>query len=172
MHLLDSEMKIWCMDLAYVDKLAKDNNGVKYLLFRQKLFDRAVDARGMKPKDSKEMLCAFLTINTKTNRPKEISVGRGTEFAGEFKKLCKAEGIQIYSTLSETMAAVADRTIRFLKIILYRYIEDNDYKYIHKLTHFVTGPNCKKKCSTDLIPQKVKNSEFLSILYSKSLQQI
>ena len=26
--------EIWCMDLAYVDKLAKDNNGVKYLLVR------------------------------------------------------------------------------------------------------------------------------------------
>ena len=29
--------EIWCMDLAYVDKLAKDNNGVKYLLVRQDL---------------------------------------------------------------------------------------------------------------------------------------
>ena len=27
--------EIWCMDLAYVDKLAKENNGVKYLLVRQ-----------------------------------------------------------------------------------------------------------------------------------------
>ena len=35
----------WCMDLAYVDKLAKDNNGVKYLLVRQDLFDRTVDAK-------------------------------------------------------------------------------------------------------------------------------
>ena len=33
------------MDLAYVDKLAKDNNGVKYLLVRQDLFDRTVDAK-------------------------------------------------------------------------------------------------------------------------------
>ena len=32
--------EIWCMDLAYVDKLAKDNNGVKYLLVRQELFHR------------------------------------------------------------------------------------------------------------------------------------
>ena len=30
--------KIWCKDLAYVDKLAKDNNDVKYLLVRQDLF--------------------------------------------------------------------------------------------------------------------------------------
>ena len=36
--------EIWCMDLAYVDKLAKDNNGVKYLLVRQDLFVRTVDA--------------------------------------------------------------------------------------------------------------------------------
>ena len=38
----------WCMDLAYVDKLAKDNNCVKYLLVRQDLFDRTVDAKGIK----------------------------------------------------------------------------------------------------------------------------
>ena len=40
--------EIWCMDLAYVDKLAKENNGVKYLLVRQDLFDRTVNAKGMK----------------------------------------------------------------------------------------------------------------------------
>ena len=34
--------EIWCMDLAYVDKLAQDNNSVKYLLVRQDLFDRTV----------------------------------------------------------------------------------------------------------------------------------
>ena len=45
--------EIWCIDLAYVDKLAKDNNGVRYLLVRQDLFDRTVDAKGMKTKDSK-----------------------------------------------------------------------------------------------------------------------
>ena len=39
--------EIWCMDLAYVGKLAKDNNGVKYLLVRQALFDRPVDAKRM-----------------------------------------------------------------------------------------------------------------------------
>ena len=61
---------IWCMELAYVDKLAKENNGVKYLLVRQDLFDRPVDAKGMKTKDSKETVCAFLTMITKKDRPK------------------------------------------------------------------------------------------------------
>ena len=79
------------MDLAYVDKLAKDNNSVKYLLVRQDLFDRTVDAQGMKTKDSKETVRAFLTMITKKNRPKEIWVDKGTEFATEFKRLCKTE---------------------------------------------------------------------------------
>ena len=64
--------KIWCMDLAYVDKLAKDNNGVKYLLVRQDLFDRTVDAKGMKTKNSKETVRAFLTMITKKNHPKKV----------------------------------------------------------------------------------------------------
>ena len=34
--------QIWCMDLEYVGKLAKDNDGVKYFLVRQNLFDRSV----------------------------------------------------------------------------------------------------------------------------------
>ena len=51
--------EIWCMDLAYVDKLAKENNGVMYLLVRQDLFDRTVNAKGMKTKDSQETLKPF-----------------------------------------------------------------------------------------------------------------
>ena len=116
--------EIWCMDLAYVDKLAKDNNGVKYLVVRQDLFDRTVDAKGMKTKDSKETVKTLSKMTTKKNRPKKIWVDQGTEFAGEFKKFCSAEGTEIYSTTSETKAAFAERTIRSLKNILYRYMED------------------------------------------------
>ena len=51
--------EIWCMDLAYVDKLAKDNNGVKYLLVREDLFDRTVDAKEMKKKFQRNCSCTF-----------------------------------------------------------------------------------------------------------------
>ena len=53
------KVEIWCMDLAYNDKLAKSNNGVKYSLVRQDLFDRTVDAKVMKTKDSKETVKTF-----------------------------------------------------------------------------------------------------------------
>ena len=99
--------EIWCMDHAYVDKLAKGNNGVKYLLVRQDLFDRTVNAKGMKTKDSQETVKAFSSRITIRNRPKKNWVDKGTELARAFKKFCAAEGIQVYSTMSETKAAFA-----------------------------------------------------------------
>ena len=61
---------------------------------------------------------------TKRNRRKKIWVDKGTEFAGSLKKFCAAEWIHVYSTMSETKAAFAERTIRTLKNTLYRYMED------------------------------------------------
>ena len=163
--------EIWCMDLAYVDKLAKENNGVKYLLVRRNLFDRTVNAKRMKTKDSQETVKAFSSMITKKNRPKEVWVDKGTEFAGAFIKFCTAEGIQVYSTMSETKAGFAERTIRSLKNILYRYIEDFGYKYIHKLPQFITTLNSRRNSSIDMIPNTVKNCDFMSILYSKRLRE-
>ena len=150
--------------MAYVDKLAKDNNSVKCLLVPQDLFDRTVDAKRMKTKDSNEKVRAFLLMITKKNPPRKIGVDKGTE------KLCKAEGIQIYFTMSETKAAIAERTIRSLKNIIYHYMEDNGYKYIHKLTQVVARLNSRRICSIDLLPENIKLSDFLSILYSKPLR--
>ena len=63
--------EIWCMDLAYVDKLAKENNGVKYLLVLQDLFDRTVKAKGMKTKDSQGTVKAFSSMITKKEPTKK-----------------------------------------------------------------------------------------------------
>ena len=81
--------------------------------------------------------------------------------------------------MSETKAAFAERSIKyntvptiwFLKNKLYRYMEDNVYKYFHKLTQFLTTLNSERNCSIDLIPKNVKNSDVLSILYSKPLRK-
>ena len=150
------------MDLADIDKLEKDNNDVKYLLVRQDLFDRTVDANGIKQKIPTRRLVLF-RLWLQKDRPKKIRIDKGTEIAGECKKLCKAEGIHNYSTKSENKAALAGRTIRPLENILYRYTENNGYKYIQKLTHIVTTLIFRRNCLIDLIPKNVKNSDFLSI---------
>ena len=62
------------MDLAYIEKISKGGNGVKYLLVRREFYGRTVDAKGMKTEDSKETVRAFLTMITKTNRPTKLWV--------------------------------------------------------------------------------------------------
>ena len=110
-------------------------------------------------------------MNTKKNRPKKIWVDQETEFAAEFKKFCSAEGIEIHSTMSQAKAAFAERTIRSLKNILYRYMEDYGYKYIHKLPQFFGTMNSGNNRCFDMKPSHVKNSDFMSILCSKPLRE-
>ena len=73
--------------------------------------------------------------------------------------------------MSETKAAFAERTIRSLKNILYRYMEDYGYKYIHKLPKFINTLNSRRNSSIDMRPNTVKNCDFMSILYSKPLRE-
>ena len=158
------------MDLAFVDKLARDKNGVEDLLVPQDMFDRTMDARGMKSKDSNETLKAFSKMITKRHRSKNFGWTE-EEFAGEFKKFCAGAGIEIYSTMSETKAAFAERTIRSLKKIMSRYMEDHGYKYIHKLPEFVTTSISRLIRSVGIEPKNVENSDFMSVLYGQPLRE-
>ena len=164
------ENEMWCMDLAFGDKLAWDNNGVKNLLVRQDMFDRTVDAKGMKTKDSKETVKSFSKMMTKKNRAKTIWVDQGTEFAGDFNKFCVAEGIHVCSTMSETKATFGERSIRSLENILYRYMEEYGYKYIHKLSQFVSILNSRTTRTISMVPKKVENSDYMAILYGKPIR--
>ena len=58
-RLLKHNNEIWCMDLAFIDKLAGQNNGVKYLLVAVDIFSRFVRVQKMKAKYAKDTLPAF-----------------------------------------------------------------------------------------------------------------
>ena len=80
------------MDLAYVDKLAKENNGVKYLIVRQVLFDRTVNAKGMKPKDSQETVKAYSSMIPKRSRPKKFGLTREPNLLEHIKSFVLQRG--------------------------------------------------------------------------------
>ena len=126
----------------------------------------------MKTKGSQETVQAFSSMVTKRNRPKKIWVDKGNEFGGAFKTFCAAEWIQVHSTMSEAKAAFAfaERTIRSLKNILYRYMEDFGYKYTQTtaICHYF-------KLYTEQFDRyetnTVKNRDFMSTLYSTPLRE-
>ena len=163
--------EIWCLDLAFMDKLSELNNGVKYLLICVDVFSRFVRVQPMKSKYSTDAVAAFKKMLRKNNIPQKVWVDQGTEFGGEFRKLCGQKKIKIYSTRSETKAAVAERAIRSLKNIINRFMEENGHKYLVQMGSFLNTMNSRVNRSTGKAPKEVKNKDFLSIFYKNPIRQ-
>ena len=124
----------------------------------------------MKSKYASDAVATFKKMLRKNTKPDKVWVDQGTEFqGGEFTKFCKSRHIKIYSTRSETKAAVAERAIRSLKIIIYRYMEEKGDKYVHKMDSFVNTMNTRVSRSLGKSPKNVKNSDFLSIFYKNPI---
>ena len=48
-------------------------------------------------------------------------------------------------------------------------MEDHGYKYIHKLPQFVTTLNSRLNRTVGIEPNKVQNSDFVSVFYGQPL---
>ena len=144
--------EIWSLDLAFVDKLAQYNHDVKYLLVENDCMSRYLRVQPLKSKCATTTAVAF-KLMIKTKQPKKVWVDKGTEFKGSFEALCKKKGINTFSTESEKKSAFAERNIRSLKNLIYKYLEDKwTYSYIDKLQDFVNAINTRTNRVTNLAP--------------------
>ena len=142
------------MDLALVDKLASQNNGVKYLLVAVVIFSRFVRVKTMKTKYAKGILQAFRKmISRKKTIPKNFRLIKKQNMG----ELLKVKDIEVYSTMSKTKAE--ERAIQSLKHIIHHYIEDHGEKFVPKLQQFVSTLNCRKSINWK-ISQRCENSDF------------
>ena len=92
--------EIWSLDLAHVDKLAKYNRNIKYLLVAVNCLSRYLRVEPLKTKYATEAAEAFKKM-IKNKQPEKVWVDDGTEFLGAFKHLCTKRAIHLYSTYSE-----------------------------------------------------------------------
>lgn len=152
--------EIWAMDLAYVDKLAKYNKNVKYLLVAVDVLSRYVRVQPLENKFAKTTLHAFKQMLKKGKRPQKVWTDKGTEFKGVFAEFCTKENISMYSTESETKASLAERAIRSLKTIIYKYLEQKwTWSYLPKLQDFVKTMNTRINRTIKMAPSKVTKSD-------------
>ena len=161
--------QIWCMDVAYMEKTANPNDGVKYLLVCVDVFTRFVRARPittLRSEGAKEALSNM--INDEDDYPGKIWTDRGREFMGAFKVFCDSLGCEIYHTNSDTKAAYAERAIRSLKALIAKYLEENWlWRYIDKLDYFLDIMNSRENRSTGLAPEKVTKEHARLLLNKK-----
>ena len=109
--------EVWSLDLAHVDKLAKENKEVKYLLVAVDCLSRYLRVEPLKSKYATTTADALKKM-IRNKRPKKVWVDAGTEFKGSFSTLCQKNEIEVYKTFSEKKSAFAQRKIRSLKNLI------------------------------------------------------
>ena len=164
--------EIWSIDLAYVDKLAKYNKDIKYFLVAVDCMSRYLCVQPLKSKYATTTAEAFNQM-IKTEKPKKVWVDKGTEFKGSFKTLCEKKGIKTFTTESEKKSAFAERNIRSLKSLIYKYLEDKwTYSYIDKLQDFVNTINSRTNRVIKLAPNKVTKKDVPRLISLRAEQSL
>ena len=161
---------IWCIDVAYMDKIARPNDGVKFLLVCVDVLSRFLRVEPMKSLTSVAAKNALVTMlnNSSTLHPNKIWTDQGKEFEGDFKKFCKSVGIHQYHSFSGTKAAFAERAIRALKAQIVRHLEEEwMWRYIDKLPKFVQTINDRVNRSIGMAPSKVEKKHVLKLIAMK-----
>ena len=146
-----------------MDKVAQNNNGVKYLLVAVDILSRYSRVQPMKALYAKDAVEAFKEMS-KRKQPEKVWTDKGSEFKGEFKKFCEKKGIRLHTTENETKSAFAERNIRSIKNIIYKYLEEKwTWTYIKVLPQFVNTINSCVNWGTQLAPNKAfkKHEPFL-----------
>ena len=155
--------EIWSVDVAYMDKVARHNNGVKYLLMAVNVLSRYLRVQPMKALYGKDAVEEFKKMIEK-KQPEKVWTDKGSEIKGDFKKFCEKKRIHLYARENETKSAFAERNIRSLKNNIYKYSEEKwTWTYIKDLPQFANTMKSRVNWVTQLAPNKVfkKHEPFL-----------
>lgn len=157
---------MWDADLADLSNIAEHNQPYRYWLVVIDVFSRYLWLVPIASKHHSHMLQAFRNIFASTQRrPKKIRTDKGTEFTNRaLTKLFKAEGINAFTTKNETKANYAERVIKTMKGLLYRYfLHRQTYHYVDILQQLVQNYNNRPHTSlkgltpSDITPDNEAN---------------
>ena len=110
--------KIWFLGLAFVDKLASQNNRVKFLLIAIDVFSRFVRVQKNKNKTCQRPFASFQKNDSqKKTFLKNFGLIKKIECGGIFKIFCNQKDIKVCSTISVIRAAFAEKANQSLKHI-------------------------------------------------------
>ena len=100
---------LWEADLAFVQEVAKENDGVNYLFVDIYVLSKYVWVRPMKNKTARSLLEAFDSILSESKKPEKLRTDKGTEFLNEsFQQYLKKKDIQFYTANNEPKASAVE----------------------------------------------------------------
>ena len=156
---------IWGVDLVDMQLLSKYNKGIRFLLCAIDIFSKYAWVVPLKDKKGISIVKAFQSILKQSNRkPNKIWVDKGSEFYNAyFKKWLRDKDIVMYSTHNEGKSVVAERFIRTLKNIIYKYMTSiSKNVYIGKLDDIVDEYNNTYHTTIKMKPADVKGNTYIN----------
>ena len=117
----------WSVDVTYVNKLARYNKGVKYLLVAVNVLCRKLRVLPVQTKTEQETAKGFGKKTPKVKQQKVWSE-EGTEVKGAFLRLCRNINLETYTSHSEDKLVSAERNVRSHKNIMHKHLE-NKWSY-------------------------------------------
>ena len=113
---------------------------------------------------------ASATMTTKI-KPEKVWTDDGKEFLGSFKQFCEQKNTILYQTRNEKKSAFAERNIRSIKSLIYKYLNENHTSsYIDNLRNVVNVINSRVNRVTGFAPKKV-TKQHTSFLVSLTLNE-
>ena len=150
---------MWDVDLADVSNIGDSNNGYKYLLTAIDVFSRYLWIMPIKSKNKNDVKSGFIQIFSQTTRrPRKIRTDKGKEFVNKVvRQYMKSKGVKMFTTKNETKANFAERVIRTVKGLLYRYfLHKQTYRYVEILQSLAQNYNRRAhKSLNNLSPSEV-----------------
>ena len=99
--------QLWDTDLAFVQDVAEENDGVNYLIVVIYVFSKYVWVRPMKNKTVHSLLEMFDSVLSEGRKPEKLRTDKGTEFLKEsFQQYPRKEDIQFCAANNESKASV------------------------------------------------------------------
>ena len=169
---LDSQ---WDVDLMDMVDLAKQNDGVHYVLVCVDIFSRYAHCQPTKSKRDEDVLQVLKLILSGTRKAKTIRSDLGQEFRNkQVNAYLKSQNIHhFYALNTETKANYAERLIKTLKHKLFRYmLKTRTQRYIDVLQDVVYSYNHTLHRSLGQSPVSItKDNEGESRLQQYLLRQ-
>ena len=161
---------MWDADLADVSNTKIYNNDVTYLLILIDVFSRYLWIEPLKDKSGRQVAAGFKTIFMSQDRkPKRIRSDKGREFTNQLvKQLMKSSKIKSFTTKNETKANFAERVIKTIKALMYRYfLKYQTYRYIDVLQDLVHNYNNTPHSSLKNLSPAEINSNNEAVIWKR-----
>ena len=144
--------------------ISKFNKGFRFLLCVIDIFSKYAWVVPLKDKKGVSIVDAFEKILDDSNRkPNKLWVDKGSEFCNNcFKKWLKDNDIEMHSIHNEGKSVVAERSIRTLKIKIYKYLTlVSKNVYINKLYDIVGEYNNTYHRTINVKPVDVEDNTYI-----------